>query len=268
MNDNKGLKIILTIIALVMGVVSVGVMVLSDRKGPKITIDNREITYIEGSEKGTLLEGISAYDEADGDVSNTLMIKDITVLSGGNKARVTYVARDKRNNISEAYRFVTYIGSDNDGYELSDEELYDSEFDEQVIANNEIEEEPIEDDIDIEEETEVSADAEVEAEADNEAGDEPAEEAKPEEVKPEEKKPEEPKKDDKTPKITLKQKTVNINVGQTFNPSDYIATKENASSIEIDGGIDVMTPGTYPLTFKVTGPDGKKASETLTVVVK
>ena len=264
MNDNKGLKITLTVIAVVLTVLSVLTVILSDSKGPKITVEQKSITYVNGDDKASLLDGVSAYDAVDGDVTVSLIVKDITVLNSGDTAKVTYAARDNNNNISEAYRIVTYVDSDENYSEPDDEaifqEITEGEVTEAEVSAENTEaqatEEPVEDNT---QETE---------EPTEEVKEEPQEEEKPEESEKPQPKATENKPEDKTPKITLKQKSVNINVGQTFNPSDYIKSKENASSIAIDGAINVMAPGTYPLTFKVTGPDGKTASETLTVVVK
>lgn len=264
MNDNKGLKITLTIVAVVLTALSVLTVILSDSKGPKITVEQRNITYVNGDDKTSLLDGVSAYDAVDGDVTVSLIVKDITVLNSGDTAKVTYAARDNNNNISEAYRIVTYVDSDENYSEPDDEamfqEITEGEVTEAEVSAENTEtqatEEPVEDNT---QETE---------EPTEEVNEEPQEEEKPEESEKPQSKATDNKPEDKTPKITLKQKSVNINVGQTFNPSDYIKSKENASSIAIDGAINVMAPGTYPLTFKVTGPDGKTASETLTVVVK
>lgn len=264
MNDNKGLKITLTVIAVVLTALSVLTVILSDSKGPRITVEQKSITYVNGDDKASLLDGVSAYDAVDGDVTVSLIVKDITVLNSGDTAKVTYAARDNNNNISEAYRIVTYVDSDENYSEPDDEamfqEITEGEVTEAEVSAENTEaqatEEPVEDNT---QETE---------EPTEEVKEEPQEEEKPEESERPKPKATDNKPEDKTPKITLKQKTVNINVGQTFNPSDYIKSKENASSIAIDGAINVMAPGTYPLTFKVTGPDGKTASETLTVVVK
>lgn len=264
MNDNKGLKITLTVIAVVLTALSVLTVILSDSQGPVITVEQKSITYVNGDDKTSLLDGVSAYDAVDGDVTVSLIVKDITVLNSGDTAKVTYAARDNSNNISEAYRIVTYVDSDENYSEPDDEamfqEITEGEVTEAEVSAENTEaqatEEPVEDNT---QETE---------EPTEEVKEEPQEEEKPEESEKPQPKATDNKPEDKTPKITLKQKTVNINVGQTFNPSDYIKSKENASSIEIDGAINVMAPGTYPLTFKVTGPDGKTASETLTVVVK
>ena len=264
MNDNKGLTITLTIVAVVLTVLSVLTVIFTDSKGPKITVEQKSITYVNGDDKASLLDGVSAYDAVDGDVTVSLIVKDITVLNSGDTAKVTYAARDNSNNISEAYRIVTYVDSSEYYSELDDEAMFQEITEGEVTEaeasaeNTEAQatEEPVEDNT---QETE---------EPTEEVKEEPQEEEKPEEPEKPQPKATENKPEDKTAKITLKQKSVNINVGQPFNPSDYIKTKENASSIAIDGAINVMAPGTYPLTFKVTGPDGKTASETLTVVVK
>ena len=264
MNDKKGLKITLTIVAVVLTVLSVLTVIFTDSKGPKITVEQKSITYVNGDDKASLLDGVSAYDAVDGDVTVSLIVKDITVLNSGDTAKVTYAARDNSNNISEAYRIVTYVDSSEYYSEPDDEAMFQEITEGEVTEaeasaeNTEAQatEEPVEDTT---QETE---------EPTEEVKEEPQEEEKPEESEKPQPKATDNKPEDKTPKITLKQKSVNINVGQTFNPSDYIKSKENASSIAIDGAINVMAPGTYPLTFEVTGPDGKTASETLTVVVK
>lgn len=264
MNDNKGLKITLTVIAVVLTALSVLTVILSDFKGPVITVEQRSITYVNGDDKTSLLDGVSAYDAVDGDVTVSLIVKDITVLNSGDTAKVTYAARDNNNNISEAYRIVTYVDSDENYSEPDDEAMF------QEITEGEVTEAEVSAENTEAQATEEQAEEEPQEEATEEPQEEenPAEEEKPHENNSRENANDNKKPDDKTPKITLKQKSVNINVGQTFNPSDYIKSKENASSIAIDGAINVMAPGTYPLTFKVTGPDGKTASETLTVVVK
>ena len=100
MNDNKGFKITLTVIAVVLTVLSVLTVTFTDSKGPKITVEQKSITYVNGDDKTSLLDGVSAYDAVDGDVTVSLIVKDITVLNSGDTAKVTYAARDNRNNIS------------------------------------------------------------------------------------------------------------------------------------------------------------------------
>lgn len=256
MSDNRGMTIALSVIAILLCVASVLVFALSDTKGPRIDVEQRNITYVSGDDTRPLLDGVTAFDKVDGDVTNSLLVKEITVLNSGDAAKVTYAARDKHNNISEGYRIVTYVEADENYSEL--EELIDENSLDEMPSDNVVSEgDAFSEYIDTEETTD---EAMTEDMGDN--SEQTVDEAEKQQNTTEN------TEEDKTPKITLKQKSVNIGVGQTFNPSDYVKSKENASSIEIEGAINVMVPGTYPLTFIVTGQDGKKASETLTVVVK
>ena len=137
MNDNKALKITLTVIAVVLTVLSVLTVIFTDSTGPKITVEQRNITYVNGDDKASLLDGVSAYDAVDGDVTMSLMVKDITVLNSGDTAKVTYAARDNNNNISEAYRIVTYVDSSEYYSELDDEAMFQEAVEEEVIQEEE-----------------------------------------------------------------------------------------------------------------------------------
>ena len=49
-----------------------------DRKGPEIFFDEeRQIEYTEGMDEALLLEGVTAVDEKDGDVSDSLLVEDV-----------------------------------------------------------------------------------------------------------------------------------------------------------------------------------------------
>ena len=244
MSDNKGLKITLTIVAVILLVAAIATYILRDTKGPHINVEQSNITYVEGDEKTILLDGVSAYDDKDGDVTDSVMVKDIVVMNNGEQARVIYAARDKNNNISEAYRIVTYVESDK-AYASPEDAISEetiNEVEEYLQGDvDETEQDYIEQEDNQEDSSEESENQEDEEEPEND--EEKVEEAQNQETSNQN---EAPKQDDKTPRITLKQKSVSINAGQVFNPADYIKSKENASAIGIDGGIDVTVPGTYP----------------------
>jgi len=263
MGDRKGITITLTILAVLLLAASVASIILSDNTAPKIYIEQSGLSYTEGDDVSGLLVGITAKDDRDGDVTDSIIVKDISVLGNGNTARVTYAARDKSNNISEKYRVVAYFPAE-ENYIEPEEEYVDIDSE-----NSGNEEEYYNPESEESQETGDNPEEMIPEETEEEAVAEEAQEEAPKEETPKETaKKDENKQDDKAPAITLKQKSVTIGVGQTFSPADYIKTTKNASSTTIDGNINVMVPGTYPLTFKVTGPDGKTASETLTVVVK
>lgn len=82
-----------------------------DRKGPEIFFDEeKQIEYTEGMDEALLLEGITAVDEKDGDVSDSLLVEKVAG-TNGKEVIVTYVARDGANNVGKASRAFTVAGS-------------------------------------------------------------------------------------------------------------------------------------------------------------
>lgn len=100
--------------ALVVIIAVSGIVVASsDRQAPKITIENTNVTYVEGQDYSSLLVGVSAYDKRDGDVTASLIVESVTPLKSGEQAKVWYVAKDKSNNITKLDRLVHYVASGN-----------------------------------------------------------------------------------------------------------------------------------------------------------
>ena len=82
-----------------------------DRKGPEILFDEeKQIEYAEGMDEELLLEGVTAVDEKDGDVSDSLLVEKVAG-TNGKEVIVTYVARDGANNVGKASRAFTVVGS-------------------------------------------------------------------------------------------------------------------------------------------------------------
>lgn len=67
---------------------------------------NLEVS-IEATEK-QMLEGVSAVDDIDGDVSNTLMIENIGKINKDDNVTITYAAYDKSNNVGKMTRVIHY----------------------------------------------------------------------------------------------------------------------------------------------------------------
>lgn len=77
-----------------------------DRTIPVISFqDEGEIFYEDEMDESLLLEGVSAYDEQDGDVSGSLLIEKISKTAGGDVI-VTYAAMDASDNVGKASRIV------------------------------------------------------------------------------------------------------------------------------------------------------------------
>ena len=82
-----------------------------DRKGPEIFFnEENQIEYAEGMDEALLLEGVTAVDEKDGDVSDSLLVEKVAG-TNGKEVIVTYVARDGANNVGKASRAFTVAGS-------------------------------------------------------------------------------------------------------------------------------------------------------------
>ena len=93
-----------------------------DRKGPEIFFDKeKQIEYAEGIDEELLLEGVTAVDEKDGDVSDSLLVEKVAG-TNGKEVIVTYVARDGANNVGKASRAFTVVGSYSGGDILPVEE--------------------------------------------------------------------------------------------------------------------------------------------------
>lgn len=76
-----------------------------DRTAPVISFaeDSGELVYMEGMSEEALLEGVSAFDNVDGDVTDSLLIEKISKTANGNVI-VTYVALDSSNNVVKRSR--------------------------------------------------------------------------------------------------------------------------------------------------------------------
>lgn len=79
-----------------------------DKTGPEISFDEE---LLEVSVKVTdeeLLEGVTATDEKDGDVTDSIIIESISKLLAGNERIVTYAAFDGDNHVGKAERRIHY----------------------------------------------------------------------------------------------------------------------------------------------------------------
>ena len=99
MNNKKILGIVGSVIAVVIGIGAIKFST-SDRKGPVITYSDEELTYTEGEPNDVLLKDVTAVDNKDGDVSDTLMVANKIVIGNGEYIEVVYAAKDSKNNIT------------------------------------------------------------------------------------------------------------------------------------------------------------------------
>lgn len=90
-----------------------------DSSGPKFTCDQDTITVSIEDGEDVLLEGITAKDKKDGDVTDSILVEKLSGLYDGNKRTVTYVAFDSDDHISKMEREVVYTDYESPKFTLS-----------------------------------------------------------------------------------------------------------------------------------------------------
>ena len=76
-----------------------------DRTAPGISLPDTTQTYTIGTDTDQLLEGVTAYDSHDGDVTASLLIEKVTETRNG-EGIVTYPAMDSSKNVAELSRIL------------------------------------------------------------------------------------------------------------------------------------------------------------------
>lgn len=196
-----------------------------DRKAPRITIEDEEISYAEGDKYDVLLEGVSAKDNRDGDVTDEIFVEKIVPVNEG-YAEVYYGVTDSNNNVATAHRTVSYT---EEASEKEEENEPEPDSEESAMKEK------------TEEETK-----EPENDEDSDAEDE--------ELKP----------DGSRPAIALTQSEVTIKRGESFDPLSVVKgvvdDKDDRDRlyqrISADGERNTNKAGTYSIRYYVKDSDG------------
>ena len=108
----KILRIILLVFFLITAGIYAGVTISekmqADNEPPVIKADADEITVSVKATDEDLLEGMSAFDNVDGDVTNTLVVVSKSDFITKGTLKVNYAAFDSHNNVTTYTRKVTY----------------------------------------------------------------------------------------------------------------------------------------------------------------
>lgn len=111
MRSGKHLTLIMQLVLIAVLVGAVVFRAFSgDREGPNIALPDRDIVLTESTTDVQLFEGITASDETDGDVSDSLRLESVTKVSD-NLVLLVYAAKDKSNNVSTVTRALMTNGS-------------------------------------------------------------------------------------------------------------------------------------------------------------
>ena len=81
---------------------------LEDHTPPEITVAQPQLELSVYAEPEELLQGVTAWDDVDGDVTDLLVLESVSDIYDGNQAVATYAAFDQSNNVSKAQRTLIY----------------------------------------------------------------------------------------------------------------------------------------------------------------
>lgn len=97
---------------------------LADNKAPVITCsqDNIQVSVEDPQEK--LLEGVTAEDQRDGDITDKIVVQSISEFSEDNKREITYAVADEAGNVGYGKRTMEYTDYSAPTFNLSQPLLY------------------------------------------------------------------------------------------------------------------------------------------------
>lgn len=109
---SKGIVGLMAGVCVLLGGAVVFLQMKVDHEPPTIHFQEDEITYTDGDSYDELLLGVTAIDDVDGDVTDTLVVESVYPEEDEKTVTVIYVARDQANNIGKANRKIIYKKSD------------------------------------------------------------------------------------------------------------------------------------------------------------
>lgn len=113
----KKTTILLLVLIVLCAAVFIGYRMLdrirTDKRAPEITLSEQLPELSVNDPQELLLQGISARDDKDGDVTDSIVVETISLLDRSGRVRVSYAAFDQAGNVAKAQReavYTDYIG--------------------------------------------------------------------------------------------------------------------------------------------------------------
>ena len=285
MKQGKIITGILTIANIILVVLCLVFFLQADRKEPEFEFHETETVYREGMDVAKLLEGITAYDDADGDISNKIVLEKIIENEKEDNVVVYYAVSDKTGNVAKCSRvFPAVLLADSQKDNGSDEQNAEMLMEAGVSAELDDKEKKVEQP-DVEAVTEIEENAEVTATPTPTPTASPTPTATPiptpeqealQEQEPVVQPPAAPAVNPAAPVLTLN--TTQIVVQRGVNPpwvNSISVLKDDKDSYETlfhniqISKFNVNEPGSYPVTLYTEDSDGNRsATASVTVVVK
>ena len=249
----KGLFILLGLICIAVVGGSGALFITRDKTGPKIIVsEDREIAYGTDSDKTVLLDGVTAIDEKDGDVSDSLRVESVQNNEDGS-LEVTYSAVDDSNNVTKLTCKVETLNQKNSDEDAQEETTEASEENQEENQENTQQDEE-------DKEAQNQEEANQEEVDDSNSDTDAAIAAHPE----------------GSPQLRLSTHQVDLQVGASFQYVDYIEsisddkdeTNELYRKIYLTGEVNTSQAGNYEISYYVTDSDKNQSNiEKLTVTV-
>ena len=240
----KGLVAMLFLACAALLAGNVVVYIGEDRNGPEISVPQEEITYVAGTDTSALLNGVTAQDDRDGDVTDTVTIESIIPNANQTGASVVYVGKDSKNNVTKETRTIVYsTDAAQAGAAAADQAAQDQAPADPSAAQGD------------------AAGENAQTRDDGAAQNEAAIAALPAE----------------SPRFYLTQYFVEVERGADFNELSYVqdisddkdSRDELYQGIQISGEVDTNTPGEYTLEYHAVDSDGNNSNAAqLRVTVK
>lgn len=111
--------LLIALCLLIFGVYRVVTQISADTQAPKITVDTQQLQVSVQDDKSALLQGVTARDSRDGDVTASLLVENVRLLDKDGTITVTYAAFDKAGNVAKAERQVQYTDYESPKFSLS-----------------------------------------------------------------------------------------------------------------------------------------------------
>ena len=231
-----------------------------DRTAPEIKVDQSEkIAYTEGEDYGKLLEGVTAQDDKDGDLTSEVFVEKVVPVSK-KKAVVYYGVTDKAKNVGTASREVTYQAAEDS--DAAEDTAQDTASEDTTQKTDEKSEKKTK---------KKSKKAKAKKTAEEKKAEETAQDAAAADQQSEALQP-----NGTRPAMKLAEEAKTIARGTSFNAlnevTDAVDDKDDRDTLfrglHIDGNYNVNQAGTYTLQYYVQDSDGNTSDPitfTLTV---
>lgn len=299
MKDSGKWAVVFTILNIILIAACVVLLLGRDRKAPVISFSENDLIYYSGIDNEKLLQGVTAIDAKDGDVSERIVVEKIVQNKNENRAVVYYAVTDLDGNAAKASRVFEAV-KESTGNAMKDIGMagFDGDMDEAlsnetegmapaITGNGEAQEDAgdmqEEEEEDAQEESSPSMspspsvsstpDAEEQRRKEQEEADRQAEEEQRQQEEARRKAEEEAAAKAGNPKIILKNTTVNTTAGQLPAWIDAIGSfQDDKDGYETlfknlkASKYDVNAKGDHAVTLTTTDSDGN-VSDPVSVTV-